>query len=741
MGDRNHRQPFLTFITLSFFFQLTSSPSQSHNRGNDSLTPSFPKKNIKNTSASQGSKPDTSNAQNLLSSAGLTPSTELPKMIVSAEDENLLGVAHSATQGSVKNTEIKSRPIARPAEVLEAIPGMIITQHAGAGKANQYYLRGFNLDHGTGFAFYLDGVPINLPTHAHGQGYADLNFIIPELVKGVSYQKGIYDADQGDFNQAGAANIEYDSILPQNFIKLQGGGFGYERGLVASSSSLENRHWFYALEAHHFDGAWETPMNYRRFNAITKYTVGNDQIGYSLTFQGYSGIWLSTEQVPQRAIDQGWINRFSTLDPSTGGNTHRYSVYGDWHKKGEHSTSKIIFYLNQYHLDLYSNFSYWLNQANGDQIQQKDSRVYIGFRSEHTLFGTLLNRNFQNTLGLQLREDWVNVSLNHTQDRNLLKHVRTDQVSILNISPWYQNKFQWSKWCRTLLGLRVDLFNFLDKSDTTVNSGEKLTGTLSPKWTTIFGPWDKTEFYIQGGLGFRTNDARGIFSKIQPDTLEPARTLPPIVHTRGAEVGVRSIPLSNLNTTLSVWSLWSDSETFFAGDVGATIDANRPGVRSGIEWTNVYHPWKWLSMDADFACSWSYFTDDDPKRVGKYIPEAITSVVSAGSTLQQFPLLEDAFVSFRLRYFGPRPLIEDNSRRSAVSAVFNLLFGYQLNRTWSASAEILNLFNTQYNDNEYYYSSRLKGEAPGPNDDQGYNDHMIHSGEPRSLRVAVVARF
>lgn len=741
MGNCNHRKFLPIPITLIFFFLLISSPSKAQGRENESSTSLPQELKNKNDLASENSNSAISKLPTVLNSGELSPSTELPKIVVSGENENLIVVATSATQGVVRNPEIKNRPIARPAELLQAIPGMIITQHAGAGKANQYYLRGFNLDHGTGFAFYLDGVPINLPTHAHGQGYADLNFIIPEMVKEVSYQKGIYYADQGDFNQAGAANIEYYTILPQDFIQLQLGGLGYERGLILSSASLEKGHWIYALEAHHFNGAWETPMNYRRFNGMTKYSAGDKQIGYSISFQGYYGIWLSSEQVPQRAIYQGLINRFSTLDPSTGGNTHRYSLYGDWHKQGDHSHSKIIFYLTQYNLDLFSNFTYWLNQLNGDQIQQKDSRVYTGVRSEHTIFGTLFDRNFQNTFGLQLRDDWIQVTLNQTQNRNQLNHVRTDHVSILNVSPWYENKFHWSEWGRTIIGVRGDLFHFVDKSDTAINSGKKFTGTFSPKWTTIFGPWNKTEFYIQGGLGFRTNDARGIFSKLQPETAEQSRMLPPIVHTQGAEMGIRSMVFSSLNTTVSAWSLWSDSETFFAGDVGATIDTNRPGVRYGIEWTNVFTPCKWLTMDADFAYSWSYFTDNDPQRIGKHIPEAVTSVLSAGSTFQQFPILENAFASLRLRYFGPRPLVEDNSQKSSVSAVFNLLFGYQVNKTWSAYAEILNFFNTQYNDNEYYYSSRLKGEPAGPNEDQGYNDHMIHSGEPRSFRVAVVARF
>jgi hypothetical protein len=667
--------------------------------------------------------------------------TSLPEIVVTGRAENLLGAADSATQGTVSAAQIEERPIARPGEILETVPGMIITQHTGGGKANQYYLRGFDLDHGTDFAGYLDGVPLNLPTHAHGQGYMDLNWVIPELVKSVSYEKGVYYADQGDFANAGAAYINYFTVLPKSFAEAEVGGLGYERVLAAGSPQLGRGHLLYAIEAQHSDGAWQVPENYRRINGLLRYSEGNEQAGFSISAQAYDGAWYGTDQIPQRALLDGELDRFSAIDPTTGGNTHRYSVYADWHHQDDHSDSRVVAYVVQYNLDLYSDFTYFLNQVTGDEIDQRDSRVYTGVRAQHTIYGKLADLNMENTFGFQVRQDWIGTTLNDVQDRALVLHDRTDHTSELNIAPWYQNKIQWSKWFRSVEGIRADLFSFNVSSDLLGDSGNKVTGTANPKLSLIFGPWAKTEFYVEGGFGFRTNDARGIFSTVSPGNGGPTRQLSAIVHTQGEEVGIRTSAVKGLNSTLSLWALSSESDTFFDGDVGAVVDADRPGIRYGIEWTNFYNLDRWLTIDADLAYSYARFTDHDPTNVGDYIPQAITSVISAGVSVHDFPGAEKVFGSLRMREFGPRPLLEDASQRSASSTVFNLQAGYHFTENWSALVEILNMLDATYNDNEYYYSSRLKGEPVGPDDGGGYNDHMIHAGEPRSLRVAVVGRF
>ncbi len=667
--------------------------------------------------------------------------TALPEITIRGRGDDLNGVADSATQGTVGAQQIGDRVTTRPAEIIETVPGMIITQHAGGGKANQYYLRGFNLDHGTDFAFYVDGVPINMPTHAHGQGYSDLNWLIPELVKGIEYQKGVYYANQGDFGNTGSASIDYYKILPHDFVLAEGGSLGYGRVLAAASPKVGEGHLLSALELQHYDGAWAVPNAFRKLNGMLKYSLGGEKTGASVTAQGYYGIWNGADQIPQRAIDKGLIDRFGALDTSPGGATHRYSLYGEWHTQDETSSTKITAYAIHYGLDLFSNFSYFIDQTNSDEFVQYDNRVVAGARAQHTLYGKLFGRETEHTFGLQARQDWIDARLDHATNRVKFQHISTNKVSELNVAPWFQSKTRWLDFFRTEAGIRADGFYFDVNSDHAGNSGNKAAGAVSPKLSLIFGPWNKTEYYLQGGFGFRSNDARGVFTTVAPDTGAPSRTLAPIVHARGAEAGVRSSAVPGLNTTFSLWTLANDSDTFFAADTGSLVDSDRSSLRTGVEWTNFYSPANWLTIDADFCYSWAFFTDGNPSGAGIWVPQAVKAVLSGAVTVRNLPDFQKFFGSLRFRYFGPRPLIEDNSQQSAPVTVFNLLAGYDFDKTWTVMAEVLNLFNSRYNDAEYFDVSRLKGEAPGPNADGSYNDHMVHAGDPRSVRVSLVARF
>ena len=354
------------------------------------------------------------------------------------------------------------------------------------------------------------------------------------------------------------------------------------------------------------------------------------------------------------------------------------------------------------------------------------------------MYGKLFGNDTEYSFGLQGRDDWIEVRLDHVTNRVAWQHVSTNQVNELDIAPWVRNRTRWTDYFRTEAGIRADGYYFGDSSDYTGNSGNTTAGAVSPKVSLVFGPWSKTEYYLQGGLGFRTNDVRGMFTAIQPNTGQPSLLQTPIVHSRGAEVGVRSSAIAKLNTTLSVWTLNNDSDTFFDGDAGALVNTDRPSLRTGVEWTNFYSPISWLTVDADFAYSWAYFIDGQP---GIWVPEAVRAVVSGAVTVKGIPGMGGLFGSLRWRYFGPRPLTMDNSQQSASVAVLNLLAGYEFNKTWTLSLAVLNLFNAQYNDAEYYDSSRLKGEPPGPNPDGSYSDHMVHAGDPLSARLTLTASF
>ena len=343
---------------------------------------------------------------------------------------NLVGVAQSASQGAITSRQLDVRPMMRAGEVLETVPGVIISQHSGEGKANQYYLRGFNLDHGTDFAATVAGMPVNMPTHGHGHGYSDLNFLIPELVSGVQYSKGPYFADQGDFATAGAANIQYTNRLDRPLVRLGGGDEGFQRALVAASPRVGRGHVLAAVEIEHNDGPWTVPDNYRKVNGLVRYTQGDSVNGFSVTGMGYRGTWNSTDQVPLRAVDQGIIGRFGALDPTDGGDTYRYSGSIDWQRAGRNASTKVTAYGIGYDLNLFSNFTFFLDDpAHGDQFHQTDHRFVSGVKVSHSRMNRWAGRALQTTFGGQVRNDAIGtVGLYHTEARQRLETIRQDRV-------------------------------------------------------------------------------------------------------------------------------------------------------------------------------------------------------------------------------------------------------------------------------------------------------------------------
>jgi len=645
-------------------------------------------------------------------------------------EEGLLGIADAASQGSVTAAQIEARPLHRPAEVLETVPGLVISQHGGEGKANQYYLRGFNLDHGTDFATTVAGMPVNLPSHAHGQGYSDLNFLIPELVSDVQYRKGPYGAEDGDFSAAGAADIAYLEVLPTGLAEVQSGGDGFRRILYAQSPSLGRGHLLYALELGENDGPWINPDNLRKINGVVRYSQGDAQSAFSLTAMGYDSHWDSTDQVPDRALSSNLIDRFGTVDSTDGGRTHRYSLSADYQATGARTLTRLAGYLIDYRLNLFSNFTYFLDDpVNGDQFEQSDDRITAGLKASRSWQTNWFGRPTEVTTGLQLRDDFIsNVGLYHTLRRNRLSTTRQDSVRQSSESLYAEMRTQWSPRFRSIAGFRGDFFQFHVRSSLEQNSGDASDSLASPKLGLVIGPFDRTEFYLNAGLGFHSNDARG--ATLDPNTLTPASGATPLVRTRGAEVGLRSVAAPHLQTTFSLWSLDTESELLFIGDAGTT-QAGRPTHRDGFEWANTYSPLPWLSLDADFEFSRASFTDSDPS--GYHVPGALRSVVSAGVALRR---RENAFGSLRVRYFGPRPLTEDDGVRSESSTLVTAQLGYQFGKSLRGVLDIYNLLDAEVSDVEYFYTSRLGGEPA-----EGVDDVHSHPATPRSFRFALILAF
>ena len=672
-------------------------------------------------------------------SVGAHESTELSAVEVRARAENLEGLAAAGSEGVVSSQRLAAVPILRPGEALEMVPGLIVTQHAGDGKANQYFLRGFNLDHGTDFATFVGGVPVNMPTHAHGQGYTDLNFLIPELVDRIAFRKGPYFAEEGDFASAGAAHIDYFRRMDASLAQITLGEKGYARSLLAGSPEVGGGNLLYGLELFHNDGPWAVPENYRKFSGVLRYSQGTRNDGFSLTGMAYRGQWTSTDQIAQRAIDSGLVGRFGTLDPTTGGETSRFSLSGEWAKRWASAQTKANVWWLKSSLDLWSNFQYCLNDYarsgtcdTGDQFKQGERRQAGGFALSHTVFDRWGAFEVENRIGLQGRVDRLYpVGLYATAGRQTVGTVREDRVTQRSLGFWAQNETRWTSWFRSIHGLRADAYDFDIDASLASNSGRASDQMVTPKLALIWGPWQKTELYLNYGHGFHSNDARGTTITVDPaDGTTPVQRVKPLVRTRGHEIGLRSEPLPGWRSTVSLWQLDAASELLFVGDAGTT-EASRPSRRRGIEWTNLYVLADWLAIDADLAWSHARFRDHDPV-VGDHIPGAVTTTANIGLTLDH---LGPWFGALRLRYFGPRPLVEDNSVRSRASALTNLRVGYKIDQRTQLALDVYNLFDRQANDIEYWYDSQLRGETAAS------FDRHVHPTEPRTLRLTLSHRF
>ncbi len=675
----------------------------------------------------------------LIAHAGGLPTLET--VVVTAASDGLIGVASSSSEGTVTAQQLENRPLLRPAEILEVVPGLIISQHSGDGKANQYYLRGFNLDHGTDFATTLLGMPANMPTHAHGQGYSDLQFLIPELVDRMQYRKGPYAADVGDFAAAGSASVDYFRKLDASFADLSVGSNGYRRGLLAGSPQTGGGNLLYALEWTENNGPWTLPENIGKLNGLLRYSQGSRDNGWSLAAMAYQAQWASTDQVPQRAIDSGLISRYGNLDPTDGGRTHRYSLSGEWSERGNARWTRANAYVIDYSLNLWSNFTFCslgCNPGPGDQFEQADRRKVFGLDAAQSWYGDWSGKAIEFTLGLQSRYDDIgNVGLYATTARQRWGTVRQDSVKEGNFSLYGESQVQWQEKFRSIAGLREDSYSFDVSSNLWQNSGKVSASMASPKLALIFGPWQKTEYYANFGYGFHSNDARGVTVKVNPDFrdsagfLQPTEASQPLVRAKGVELGLRTAIVPQLQSSLSLWRLDLASELVFAGDAGTT-EPSFPSRRSGVEWANYWTPGAGLTVDADLAVSRARYRQIDASVPGNYIPGAIENTASLGVSWDGGGVWSGGL---RLRYFGPRPLIEDNSVRSPASSLVNLRLGYRAAAQTRLSLDILNVFDRKVSDIDYYYASQLRCE-PAP-----VLDIHTHPSEPRTVRLTLRQSF
>jgi hypothetical protein len=657
----------------------------------------------------------------------------LDTMRVTGRIDDLVGIAGTASEGHVGAADLRLRPITREGELLETVPGVIVTQHSGEGKANQYFVRGFNLDHGTDFQSRLEGMPLNMPTHGHGQGYTDLNFLIPELLDHLDYKLGVYHADVGDFGSAGAAEFTLKSRLDQAFASVGYGANGLARLAAGRSDAVGAGTLLLAAEGKEYDGPWDLAERVRKLSGVARYAWSSGASQFSLLALGYHNQWRANDQIPLRAVQDGMLSRYGQLDTTDGGHAQRFSLSGTWRHLASTSTQLVQVFAIKSDLTLYSNFTYFLdNPVRGDQFSQTDDRVILGGNAVHTQAVHALGTDHTVRIGVQTRTDLINgLGLYHTQARVRFATVRQDDVGEMASGVYVEGESHWTPTFRTVLGIRGDGYTFRVNSNLAENSGYRTAGIVSPKASLIYAPSATTEFYLSGGYGFHSNDARGTTIRVDPSTGDPASRVNPLVRSAGAEVGMRVSPLEAVRSTVSVWLLNLDSELLFTGDAGIT-EPSAASRRRGVTFANFYRPFPTVSIDADVSLSRARFVGVGAERTS--VPGALENVIATGVTHE--PRGAGIFASVRLRHFGSYPLLEDNTLRAPASNLVNGEGGYLLRSGTRLQLSILNLLNGRADDIQYAYPSRLRGEVS-----DGVNDVHFHPVEPRQVRLAVDYKF
>jgi TonB dependent receptor/TonB-dependent Receptor Plug Domain len=727
----------------------------------------------------------------------------IAKVAVAGRKADLVGIASAASEGTIGPAEIANRPISRPGEVLEAIPGLVITQHSGEGKANQYYLRGFQLDHGTDLEATIGGIPINMVSHAHGQGYSDINWLMPELVSYVEFKKGTYYADQGDFSTAGAYNLYFrDTIAPVTSFGV--GDYGYERFFTAASPNVGSGHLLYGIELDHDNGTFAKPDEYHKINGMARYTFGKGNDTYGINAFAYNGAFNSTDQIPQRLVTADVIPYNGYVDPTDGGNTYRYALSAQWQHQDSNGTTKLNVYGERYFLDLFSDFTYdffdgnnYYNEVSnpitcnvafntcapnapgitrvpnyhsycpaytapagaaagsltpvaynfqcGDQREQNDIRFISGGNFSRTFVtpGTVT------TLGLDTRNDNIStLGLYLVQARNRLAGgtLSNDHVVERGSDIYIQSELRVGKKLRLDPGVRLDYYTYSDAAFDPNNNGKGSAAIVNPKMNLAYAPNDRSEFYLDYGSSFHSNDVRGTTYVDDPqthDTIDstgaPVGRNPLLNRSVGEEVGYRyTIP--QFTTTVSLFELYQANELIFDGDHGVT-SLGGPSQRRGIELANFFTPTKNLTLDADLATTTARFLDD-PEHQGTGVPESLNGVVSLGATADT----KTCSAALRMRYFGPRTLDTQGDAKSPSSTLWNAQYTAKLSRNRRLSIDFFNIFNANVPDVTYYYNSWLPFDAKTPSNVSnpainpalgggGVNDYHLHPAERRAARL------
>jgi len=682
------------------------------------------------------------------------PQADVSEVVVTASRLNLLGTATTASQGSVTADELDLRPAYRVGQLLESVPGLVVTVHSGEGKANQYLARGFNLDHGTDIANFVDDMPINRPTNTHGQGYSDLNFLMPELSNGLDYTKGPYYAAVGDFGSVASTHLHLANDIADQ-VSVAAGTLGAYNVFAGGTDHFSDEDrlvggFYYG----HLDGPFTHPDDFRKLAGTLRFSHGSDADGYSVTAMYYHGEGNMTTDQPLRAVQQGLISRWGTLDPTDGMLSERYSLSGHYGATGEGWSSSSSLYFIHSTMILWNDFTHFLNDpVNGDQEEQYESRATLGGQSAFLMardYGPIQN---EVAIGVQVRYDGADVLRKHTLQRVPLSYCSVaqagepavqvptaggicneDLVHLLDLGPYIQDTTHWTSWLRTVLGLRQEYYHASDHSLTTGFQGAEHEGLLQPKGSLILGPFAATELYFSAGRGFHSDDVRGVFGTVPIEGVpETAGKTPLLAPTDGVEVGVRSNIVPRLSMQLAVFQQDFNSELAYDADLGQDA-ASAPSRRRGIELSGQYRPASWIELNTDLASTQARYRGDLAAfgLAGPYIANAPDFIGSFGVLIDN---LGPWFGGLQWRKLGPYPINdgERNPQDPGYSEV-NLDAGYKINPHLKVQLSLYNLFNATANSSAYYYTSRLPGEPLA-----GVAGIQFHPLEPFSGLLKITA--
>ena len=612
----------------------------------------------------------------------------------------------SASSMSVREQELRLRPIQRIGDLLRVAPGLITVQHAGGGKANQYLLRGFDADHGTDISLTLDGIPINMVSHAHGQGYADTNWIIPELIERIEVVKGPYFGELGDFATAGAINLVTKSGLKENFVSMQGGMFDTIRAVAAAGPTFGKLRTLMVGEGGYSNGPFENPERFKKYNLFAKLTYDlSSRSSISIAVSSYGGDWYASGQVPLREVDAGRLGFFGNIDPTEGGNSTRQNLSLSYQFHDDKNELTALAYVSRYTFKLLSNFTLFSRDPlHSDGIEQGDERYLGGLRANYRRRMRWRWLTFDSSVGVSARFDDIHNSLYYQQNRERITPVVEHDIRETSLALYAKEEVSFSRWVRLIVGLRADYFSFdvTDRSEDLATQGDASSGVrgdmlLSPKATLVISPHRVVDLFVNFGRGFHSNDARGVVRAINPVT--------PLTPALGYEVGARTRLFQRLDLAASLWGLDLDSELVWVGDEGRT-DSSGATRRLGFEFEGRLRIVDWLFADLDLTVNDARFTQNAGN--GNSVALAPRFTISSGlSAMTKFGLRS----SLRFTGIGARPATEDEFLQAQGSYLLDAFVGYRW-RFIEGGLSIENLTNSRYRAAQFATTSRLRSEPP-----------------------------